>query len=544
MFTVYARYIKNVIPGRDIQDGEEVELFSIPNTGGEDLPFLSANVSNELGNAGSFEFSVHAKSIYADIWKHMRTLVRVVYDGDTIFYGRVLTIDRDMFRTRKIHCEGAYTFFNDSLFEGTKSGYTLTVHGYLERLINAHNDEMDNICPEKKIYLGEVPGNYSNSISDEQKIKNDTQKFANSKGYKEVKGWLDELVQDYGWHMRVRYNNDDGQLYLDWLKLYFNQTESNQTMTVSSNVVDLSDTVEVNNIFTHVVPIGKNGKYIGGSGSGSGGGSGRKHKIKVTTDPVVAGTAYAYMVQPAQKDEEDSEATFVYEAVKGTNIQLIASPFPLWMFDSWTVTTGTVTITNNAFLMPDEDVEIRCNFCVEVSDDGIDLGSDEPFYNVTVSVHPSNAGTASAHNSSGTAITKAKRTSIIHLRSTANSGFKFREWSPAFGVTAISSTTNSFRMPGNDVIIYAEFDGGVIPPTPTGHTITVYAEPRAGGAPTTSTPYAELGDIITLKQRANDDYHFDGWTVVSGGVIIMQPMGTFIMGNNDVVIRANYSNDA
>ena len=66
----------------------------------------------------------------------MRTLVRVEYDGDTIFYGRVLTIDRDMFRSRTIHCEGAFTFFMDSVFQGEKNGFTITLHEYLQKLID------------------------------------------------------------------------------------------------------------------------------------------------------------------------------------------------------------------------------------------------------------------------------------------------------------------------------------------------------------------------------------------------------------------------
>lgn len=269
MISVYAQYYTPV-PGHPVLNngGIETLLFTIPTQNGSQPPFLSATVKSEMGSAGNFEFTVDPKSDLYNIWNHMKTLVRVDYDGDTIFYGRVATIDRDMFRSRSIHCEGAFTFFNDSVFEGTKKGYTITVNEYLTKLIDAHNECMDP-SPEKKIYLGEVPGNYSESITDIQQVKNDTQKFANSQGYKTVKEWLESLVTDYGGFMRIRYSG--GYMYLDWLKLYFNATESDQVMSVDSNVVDLSDTVEVDNIFTYVIPVGKNNTYIDKSESSSSG---------------------------------------------------------------------------------------------------------------------------------------------------------------------------------------------------------------------------------------------------------------------------------
>lgn len=358
MFTVYARYI-NPIPGRtmDPDPDAETELFSIPNQNGSRV-FLNTSINTDMGSAGSFEFSVDPKSVYADIWKHMKTLVRVVYDGDTIFYGRVLTIDRDMFRTRKIHCEGAYTFFMDSVFLGKKGGYALNLDEYITKLIDAHNTCMTD-APEKKIYRGEVPGNYSEGITDVQKVTTDRQKFADGDGYKDVKSFLEELKSDYGGFMRVRYNEDDGKLYLDWMKMYFNSDESNQTMSVSSNVIDLSDTVEVNNIFTHVIPVGKNNKYIGGSSSsGGGGGYTGKYTITFQIYPSGAGTARA--------DQSTAD--------EGKTVHVFATPNTGYKFSSWVVrSTKPVTIdrNTNTFTMPDNNVTIDVLFTQDES--GMDI---------------------------------------------------------------------------------------------------------------------------------------------------------------------------
>lgn len=357
MISVYANLF-NPTPRSGFADGStEQLLFEIPNTSSEDRMFLTASVNSEIGTAGNFEFSIDVESPWYDIWYHMRTLVRVEYDGDTIFYGRVLTIDRDMFRTKTIHCEGAFTFFMDSVFESIKDGYTITVNEYLQKLIDAHNECMTP-APEKKIYLGEVPGSYSSAITEIQQIKNDRQKFAKGTGYKAIKDYLEELVTDYGGYMRIRYNTSDGKMYLDWLKVYFQAAVNTQNMTVSSNVVDLSDTVEVNNIFTHVIPVGKNNKYIGGGSTPGGGGEDGKYTITVNSNGHGTGRATV-------------ASTTVTEAYKGTKIYLMATPDPGWWLKGFT--SSDVTITGNSFEMPDNNVTVTVSF---QTFGGIDL--DDP----------------------------------------------------------------------------------------------------------------------------------------------------------------------
>ena len=353
MISVYVNRYSPITGHETLGNGDtETKLFSIPTEDGDLRPFVNATVKDEMGKAGSFEFTVDPESIFYDIWIHMRTLVRVEYDGDTVFYGRVLTIDRDMFRSKKIHCEGAFTFFMDSLFEGKKDGYEVMLFDYLTMLIGAHNACMVS-APEKIIQLGEVPGHYSQSVTEEQKINNDRQKFGNQEGYKTVKEHLETLNKDYGGFMRIRYEN--GVMYLDWLKLYFNPAENRQTMSVTSNVMDLSDTVEVNNIFTYVLPVGKNNRYISNSGAHPADPptSGEKHKVFLSSTG--GGMAQATS----------------YEAIKGLKIKLTPTAFVNYWFKEWQVTSGGVSISNNEFLMPDNDVSILAVF--QDKDGGIPL---------------------------------------------------------------------------------------------------------------------------------------------------------------------------
>lgn len=530
MFTVYARNI-NAFPGEQNPPlpNQEIKLFSIPAEEGDERPFLSASVSNELSNAGSFEFTVDPESRFADIWRHMRTLVRVEYDGETIFFGRVLTIDRDMFRSRKIHCEGAYTFLMDSAFEGKTNGYNVMLSEYIQILVDAHNKCMVD-CPDKQIQLGEVPGHYSVGVDETQKMKDEKKRFGSMHGYKAVKEWLEELVSNYGGFMRVRYesetyndtigqygrgnidlnnriviHNDDGsistersfsteidgkeillpqivngqvlsqedaiahyiqtgemlgqfdtddeadqyaealherqewyytgqhkvtRLYLDWLKTYFNKDVNDQHMTVSSNAIDLSDTIEIDNIFTHVIAIGEGWHYSDGTKGSTNG----KHKITIVKESGSADPGCKAGASPSEAD-------------KGETVRLTAKPMPGWYFTGWTVSSGGVTLDSNTFVMGDSDVTITAHF----STDGISL-EDPHTINI---LYSSSGGSAWANR------TTAKKFQYVTLNASPNSGHTFRRWAVNRGGVSIANPTSKntgFYMSDSDVVITANFD--------------------------------------------------------------------------------------
>ena len=467
----------------------------------------------------------------------MRTIIRVDYDGETIFYGRVLTIDRDMFRTRKVHCEGAYTFFMDSVYESPQKNKKMTMGAFLELLIEAHNTCMAD-CPSKQIYLGEVPGRYSSNVSSVQKIKNEEQYYDNEHGYKTVKDWLDGLVSDYCGHMRVRYTpdtyvdtigqygqgnidlnnrivvkNSDGSisteksfsteidgkevllptiingsvvsestaisnynntgkylgkfdtvaeanayaqqlherqewyytrrgkyLFLDYMKTYFNKSVNNQTMSVSSNTVDLSDTMEVNNIFTHVIVVGKGWNYSDGS---SGGSDLRKHKITISCNPASwsgfgKGTIFNLASATPNEAKEGTEITLSAHAGG-----LSRNPGEFFVFTGWTVNSGGVTIENNKFKMGKEDVSITANFHL---DGGI---SNFDNHTVTVRSSPNGFGRAWASCSA------APLNQTVTLHASPYLGHRFMGWRAS---SSVSLSGNSFNMPNEDVLIYALFD--------------------------------------------------------------------------------------
>ncbi len=248
-------YIKNFMQNGQLNTSEAL-LQEVPVDDKSMIRLLAPNVKNEMGNAESFSFGIQPGTKYYDAFLQMKTYIRVMYENACIFYGRVLTIDNGFFGERKIRCEGAFSLFIDSSYPGKEEKYrpNQSTYSYMQSIINNHNSQVsDN---NKRFILGNVPGNYS-GVSSEQQIKNDTRKFGQD-SYTDTKSALEDLRSHYGGYFRTRAAGKIGDgIYLDWLNHYFNSNVISQTVEVSKNILDLSDTTEVDNIFTAIIPIGK-----------------------------------------------------------------------------------------------------------------------------------------------------------------------------------------------------------------------------------------------------------------------------------------------
>lgn len=250
MFDVY---IKNYMNG-STKVAAETKMLTIPVADGAKHYINKPIVKLDWSSTGSFDFEVEPKSQFYNSFIHLRTIIRVEYDGDTIFRGRVLTIDNTLWGTRKIKCEDQYGFFRDGQHAGVADDKraVISMSSYIRALIDEYNQQMAQE-PDKMFYVGEIPGNYSASIVADQQCPDITEKFGSS-SWQEIKACLDDVGSGYGGHWRVRYSG--GKAYLDLLKNYFNATINAQPIELKKNLLDLSNSAEVDNIFTAVIPLG------------------------------------------------------------------------------------------------------------------------------------------------------------------------------------------------------------------------------------------------------------------------------------------------
>lgn len=265
MYGIYIRHF--VAPEGWNNAGRVVEnehlIYELPVEYPGDEMLIDPKVKNEMGKAGSFEFSMEQTNPFYNSLLQMMTMMRVKYDDETIFYGRVLAIDTDMWGKRKVHCEGALAFLLDTLIMATKEEERkkITLNKYVKDLIDSHNGLVTD-DPNKRFEYGQIPGYYSSNIPSSMRPDGETRKFGVG-SWTSTMNCLEELTSKYGGYWRARYNEGNGKLYLDWLLNMFDPVTNNQPIKLTENVIDMNNTVDVNGIFTVLIPEGaKDGKPL------------------------------------------------------------------------------------------------------------------------------------------------------------------------------------------------------------------------------------------------------------------------------------------
>ena len=241
---MFSAYIKNFKRNGAIITNEE-QMFTVPSANG--FPIKRPMVKCSEDSADNFSFTMDMNSPYYDALLQLKTIIRVEYDGDVIFNGRVLSIATStVFHTKNVTCEGFYAYTNDTYYEGKqeKLREKIKVSSYLDKIIANHNA---SIGSDKQFTKGTVDGKLE--IPDKKDKYEPT-------SWSQTSNLLSGLTGDFGGHMRIRFQN--GAPKLDWYKYYAHDAGDNHRpkVEVLKNVLDLSSDDEVDIIFTRVIPIG------------------------------------------------------------------------------------------------------------------------------------------------------------------------------------------------------------------------------------------------------------------------------------------------
>lgn len=206
----------------------------------KDLVLISPIVKIGENTAGSFEFSILPKHPHYEEVNELTSVI-TAYDGDEeIFCGRVVEITKDLYNRKKVICEGELAYFNDSIQRPARY-QGLTVRGYLETLVNIHNQQVKNQGIDKTFKVGAV------TVQD----KNDyVYKYTNWESTLEV--IKTDLLKTYGGYLRIRKEN--GVRYLDYLADYPNT--NTQVIEFGLNLLDFTHDMVASDIVTAVIPLG------------------------------------------------------------------------------------------------------------------------------------------------------------------------------------------------------------------------------------------------------------------------------------------------
>lgn len=189
------------------------------------------------------------------------------------------------------------------------------------------------------------------------------------------------------------------------------------------------------------------------------------YMISVTADPAAGGSV-------------SGGGAYLY----GENCTVIAMPNNGYTFTNWTK-NGTVVSTSSDYTFTvTQDADLVAHFSLD-------------HYNITVSVDPEAAGTATG----GGSFTYGQ---TCTLTATANTGYSFVNWTKNGSVVS-TNASYSFTVTGSGSYV-ANFAVSY-------HTITVVAEPAEGGAVYGAGTY-QYNHITTLRAVVNEGYTFVNWT--------------------------------
>lgn len=195
-----------------------------------------------LGKSGTFSARVPKINPLYEKLKALDSTVRVERDGVALFYGRILSVERDFYGTKSITCEGELAFLLDSVQEPSEF-HDVSPRAFLEMLIAKHNNQMaKDGAHNKRFTVGQV------TVTD----PNDSL-YRYTNWETTLDAITDKLVKRLGGFLRVRHVGEIR--YLDYLAESDNT--NTQVIEFGENLLDYTDTLLAEDIATRVIPLGK-----------------------------------------------------------------------------------------------------------------------------------------------------------------------------------------------------------------------------------------------------------------------------------------------
>lgn len=177
-----------------------------------------------------------------------------VETGLVLFRGRVRAASMEFDGSKKLTCEGAMAYLNDTTVRPYKTYDTDEIecdinapaeaNKLFEWFIDQHNAHVMNACEKFRIGVN-AGANYG-------KLQRGT-----GTGPATLKEMRDKLEKACGGWLRVRY--DATGSIIDWLP-DTGAAEATQRVELGSNLLDLDTQVDGKDIYTAIVPVGKTGK--------------------------------------------------------------------------------------------------------------------------------------------------------------------------------------------------------------------------------------------------------------------------------------------
>lgn len=203
---------------------------------------IEPKLDMELNLASTFQFGLPMDAVGYDKVNKLKSIIKV-YDGDRrIFRGRCMSDELNISKQKDIYCEGELAFLQDSIvrpyiFIGTLEDYFL-------ELITRHNNQVD---AKKRFAVGNITVSSGTTLIHRQSDSYPTT-------FDEIN---DQLIERLGGYIVPRYEVENGVEveYLDYLADSGGQ--NSQIIEFGNNLIDFSQKLDAQEIFTVLIPLGK-----------------------------------------------------------------------------------------------------------------------------------------------------------------------------------------------------------------------------------------------------------------------------------------------
>lgn len=226
-------------------DGSGIDIYG-PDA---EMAVLDPHLEIELNSAGSLEFTLPVDNINWNIPNVFQNEIEVWEDDKIIWFGRPLQIIRDWNNQRRVICEGALSYFNDTIQrtweqqpENNKTNITFFKH-----LLSVHNNDTDN---NKHFTEGEIT---IESVKAYRKTDYETTLDCLQNMCLSTDGGYFILRKEYNFDPSSQ--KDVATRYIDW---YENLPENSmQDVQFGYNLLDITQDLNGADICTVVIATGK-----------------------------------------------------------------------------------------------------------------------------------------------------------------------------------------------------------------------------------------------------------------------------------------------
>lgn len=222
-----------------------------PHLSTEGYGVLSPKLTVELNKAGSLDFVLPPGNVMYDQIAKLKSIITVFQNGDELFRGRVLHDEKDFYKQKYTYCEGELAFLLDSQQRPIKTSTTKTVKAWFQYYISNHNSRVE---AAKQFTAGNITVPDANTS-----LTLKTEDYSST--WDEIEN---RLISSYGGYLKVRVAN--GKRYLDWLAE--SGSTSSQIIEFGRNLLDLTEYITAENIFTVLIPLGKTQSNSSGATTG------------------------------------------------------------------------------------------------------------------------------------------------------------------------------------------------------------------------------------------------------------------------------------